>query len=378
MAPWLVMLGAGVKILCDVDENERRNRKLNNELDNANRREKTERYTQYAGIATNVIGALGGLYLEHKRMQAEIQRSQPEPVYQPQYDQQYDQQYVAAPQTRAAIPPPPPPLQLDSGNSLTVDLNSIWDDQSNNTIGATVINRANGQVMNYAYHLQKVRDSVNNILESVNGSPWQQVGVIDFKNVNAKEFGTPKLGGPIFAEIFLTLLKQKKQQTEMLPPAPVQSKSMPVEQNAPEMTVEEYIALLDDMVLQLSNVYQNLPCVYFAGASEKGNNKIRNAIKSYALQAQNEYVIFVFDSTVFGSAEEGFLVTDMAIYGKELLEDPIRIDLEEVYDLNTKANGNTVHLNVNNQHQILLTSYNTRNEASRVVQLIRDVQSVLL
>ena len=207
-------------ILSDLVDITNRDEKHRQDMRLARNREQTERYTQYARTATDVVGALGSLYLDYKRTQAELKNSQPEPVY-----RQSEQQFVGAPQYRAALPPPPPPSA--QVNRFEVDYDSIWVDDANNIIGAAVLDHADGRLRNYAYHLQRVTDSVQNILESVDGSQWQQVGVLDYDNIKAEDFGTPQAGGPIFAEIFLTVLDENQPQQELPSPPSSSSKALP-------------------------------------------------------------------------------------------------------------------------------------------------------
>ena len=379
----LAALAAGVKILSDIDANERDTRRLNHELDLAEKREKTERYAQYAKTATDVIGVLGGLYMDYKRNQAEMQRSQQNFGY-----QSTEQQFAAAPQARSALPPPPPSPMNASYNQLVVDYDSIWIDDSNNTFGATVINRANGQMMNYGYYLQRISDTVQNIFESIDGSPWRQVGVLDSDRITPEAVGTPQLGGPIFAEIFLTILEEESQQEPDLPPVPQQLSApkaapaqiaAPAQQSSPrpDMSYEEYEEYLQDVIDMLADDSQGMSCVYFAGMSDKANTKIQSAIKAYAPQARNENVIFVFDNTFFGAADEGFLMTDQALYNKESSESPKRIDIHQIGNIEVREKNNLRYLLINNEDYIFLAGYDVP-AAQQLVQLVIGTMGAFL
>lgn len=98
---------------------------------------------------------------------------------------------------------------------------------------------------------------------------------------------------------------------------------------------EEYRAYNDLMnfIVQLRDEYRNLPNIYFANSGEKADEKILNAIYSYASEAKYETVIFDFDSTFFGNATEGFLITDKKIYIAEMFSDKMILSLEQIYSL---------------------------------------------
>ncbi len=56
--------------------------------------------------------------------------------------------------------------------------------------------------------------------------------------------------------------------------------------------------------------------------------KLHGAIKSYAPEVAPGNVIALYDSTTFGRASEGFLITAAAFYAKELLRDARRFDFQ--------------------------------------------------
>lgn len=59
--------------------------------------------------------------------------------------------------------------------------------------------------------------------------------------------------------------------------------------------------------------------VYFAGDGEKAESKIRMAITAYAVLTKGELPILCVDTTVFGGAEDGFVVTTQGIHIHEYL-----------------------------------------------------------
>lgn len=91
---------------------------------------------------------------------------------------------------------------------------------------------------------------------------------------------------------------------------PLKTKNPPVHSELdgnPNFNMQEYILSLDKDYDYLDNIYFNLQ-------REKNQRKISAAKKAYANEAKNENIIFVFDDTLFGAADDGFLVTDNKIY----------------------------------------------------------------
>lgn len=81
-------------------------------------------------------------------------------------------------------------------------------------------------------------------------------------------------------------------------------------------TREEVQALAND----LKSRYVFSREVYFTGGGEKAEGKIKMASASYAALADGEIPILCVDTTVFGSADNGLLVTTRGIHIQEYLE----------------------------------------------------------
>lgn len=58
--------------------------------------------------------------------------------------------------------------------------------------------------------------------------------------------------------------------------------------------------------------------------------KKANAFASMRVQEPMDSIVVLIDATVWGSAKEGLVITDKAIYFKNLMEDPVRIAIEDV------------------------------------------------
>ena len=99
---------------------------------------------------------------------------------------------------------------LDFGEPLiTVDRSTIWVDRAKNEMGAKVIEENSGQIADFKYRIQSIGNKVHKIYESVNGSKWVQVGIIDWKYMKPSNLGTDETGGPIFAEIMKTVMRKR-------------------------------------------------------------------------------------------------------------------------------------------------------------------------
>ena len=128
---------------------------------------------------------------------------------------------------------------------------------------------------------------------------------------------------------------------------------------------------------KLYEKYKDMKGVYFADNDEKSAKKIQNAIDAYADEARHEIVILIFDSTVFGSATDGFLVTNKKIYIHEQFSDRVVIPWQEVHSLScVKRLFNVWHLSINDEHEIFLSSYE-ESEAARMNRLIDEIKNAL-
>ena len=133
-------------------------------------------------------------YQQAKAVQAQqLQRS--EPTY-----QNYPAEMNVTPQTPMLNPGEP---------IFSVDRSTIWVDRAKNEMGARVIEENSGQSADFKYRIQGVGNKVHKIYESVNGSQWVQVGIIDWKYMKLSNLGTNETGGPIFAEIMQTAMRKR-------------------------------------------------------------------------------------------------------------------------------------------------------------------------
>ena len=82
-------------------------------------------------------------------------------------------------------------------------------------------------------------------------------------------------------------------------------------------------------------------CLFVEGSIPE--KKLRNAFVSMKVQEPIDSVRFLIDSTVFGSAKEGLLVTNDAVYFKNFMEDPVRISFESIKSVEAQNNAITIN-----------------------------------
>lgn len=64
--------------------------------------------------------------------------------------------------------------------------------------------------------------------------------------------------------------------------------------------------------------------------------KLNNAIKSYAKGVSASEVAILIDDTTWGGAKEGLLLTNSAVYAKELGSDPVKFHLQDIDDISSE------------------------------------------
>ena len=123
---------------------------------------------------------------------------------------------------------------------------------------------------------------------------------------------------------------------------------------------------------ELFQEFGDIRCVYFADKTEKGNTKIQKAINAYAKDASQETVFFVFDNTIFGWADEGFLVTNEAVYVRNITEEPFRIPLEQIQTLNNEDKN----ILINDEFKILCPM-SDKKSSRRLVTALKKIKENL-
>ncbi len=111
------------------------------------------------------------------------------------------------------------------------------------------------------------------------------------------------------------------------PSAIDQQRSVPVVDGASPENGDERLAMLT-RVLNHHSARIRHGQVYFAPNIPA--NKLQNAIAKFAPLAPGERPLLLIDNTVFGSAKDGLLMTDVALYAHNPLEAPQRLRLDQV------------------------------------------------
>lgn len=131
---------------------------------------------------------------------------------------------------------------------------------------------------------------------------------------------------------------------------------------------------LQAYIRSLNEKYGALQKVYFNVEDEKSRTKIQAAQKAYASDAKKENVIFVFDDTVFGAADDGFLVTDKNIYVHNMDEAFFKISLAEINSCSIKKTLFNRRIVLNGNAEIQLTGYG-QSEAEKIRDLFKDIRA---
>lgn len=86
--------------------------------------------------------------------------------------------------------------------------------------------------------------------------------------------------------------------------------------------------------------------VYFED-SNNGSKKINNAINSYANISNNEKIVLCFDNTMFGSAKDGFILTDRGIYNKQPFAEKWFVEYADIRNIEILKDTITINSQLN-------------------------------
>ena len=101
---------------------------------------------------------------------------------------------------------------------------------------------------------------------------------------------------------------------------------------------------------------------------EKKMKKLSNAKDSYAFYAYDEEPLFLLDDTVFGSADNGFIITDKKIYINMFVEDPLTFEIASITQCSYVEEG-TLSINYHEFTAIYLA-----NSEQMVVNIINKLR----
>ena len=109
----------------------------------------------------------------------------------------------------------------------------------------------------------------------------------------------------------------------------------------------------------------------------KFDKKYANARKAYA-NIMDEFPILLFDTTIFESGKEGFIITNKHIHGKYLIGKPFQFPLQNVKSFKIFYEGNSIYIGIehtNGTHQYVLGSNSNEEEAWDRCQYLNQVLS---
>ncbi len=130
----------------------------------------------------------------------------------------------------------------------------------------------------------------------------------------------------------------------------------------------------DEFVDNIKNRYGSiLKRLYFSGTDDGVEKKIKNAIKSYANIDEDESIICCFDSTVFGSASDGFLMTDYGLYVHNLFGEAQELSWDELEFVSTRKNGGDEKVIINTDSSDIINIELYRDESEYVKNLLVEV-----
>lgn len=107
---------------------------------------------------------------------------------------------------------------------------------------------------------------------------------------------------------------------------------------------------------KLSIGFKSVSGLYFKDANDKANEKIKKAIKAYGSSAVNDKIYCCYDDTVFGSADNGFILTDKRICVNNYCDSEYELKYDEIESVSLsekkisikKKTGNNYLINISN------------------------------
>lgn len=135
---------------------------------------------------------------------------------------------------------------------------------------------------------------------------------------------------------------------------------------------EKIINYIDEAYIQ----YGNENCVYFAGKNEKAIDKIDKAVEAYGVKDFKSGVIFCYDNTLLGGAEDGFYVTDCRIYVHNSGEEKFSIPFTEVKTIQVlERNGRfSIWINDGENDATYIKVISRKEHAEKLVEILKDIQ----
>ncbi len=117
--------------------------------------------------------------------------------------------------------------------------------------------------------------------------------------------------------------------------------------------------------LMKTGINKPIGYVSIPGFMPKFEKKFTNAVKAYAAIG-NEQPVLLFDTTIFESGKEGFLLTNQNLYAKYTVGKPVKYPLRSIKAFEPIMEGNSVRVGieiVNGIRQLLILSNSNQAEA---------------
>lgn len=134
----------------------------------------------------------------------------------------------------------------------------------------------------------------------------------------------------------------------------------------------QYIA---NIISKLHQKYE-IRDVHFFGTGDKAMKKINSACSSYAELGNDEAPIICYDATFFGSATDGFLMTNKNIYIHNRTEDD---NLKASYTMikrvtyeDTDSDGLVIYLVLDSKRILIKTATTREEEIEWIVRLMNE------
>ena len=139
------------------------------------------------------------------------------------------------------------------------------------------------------------------------------------------------------------------------------------------MSIQKYIK---------DNIYKLGKTAYIS--PDIPDKKVNAAIQSFGKEINPEYIIAIYDSTIFSSGKEGCLFIGDACYLKAPFEKPLKILYEDIQNIEYSTSETTtnrgkikieenVHLQLKNEDSIKLTPHLINVNSVAFVELIQEV-----
>ena len=102
----------------------------------------------------------------------------------------------------------------------------------------------------------------------------------------------------------------------------------------------------ENFVRRLQDTYSNISSIYYKNPSNsKAQKKFNSALSSYVKLTNNEVPFLLFDSTLFGGAKDGFVLTNKGIHLHSIAQDTVYIPYERFYSVSQSKKSSRVTIN---------------------------------